>query len=314
MRTVGLDLGGTKTLGALVDAEGSVLAEQRVVTPDDGDALIEMLADVTYALSGGEDPAAVGVGAAGMIAHDGSVTFGPNVVAFRQGFPLRTRLERRLGLPVAVDNDANAAAWGEVAHGAAAGRRDALVVTLGTGIGGGIVADGRPYRGAHGYAAEIGHFQVVADGPDCACGVPGHWEAMASGTALGRLAREAVERGSGAGMLALAGDDQLALTGEHLGQAALAGDEEALAVLAEFAHWVAVGLAALTNILDPAVIVIGGGLVDLGETLLSPVRESFWRQVEAADLRAPVEIVPATLGERAGAIGAAALARELTGG
>lgn len=317
MLTVGLDLGGTKVLGGLVSAEGEILAEDRVSTPETGDALIEALASLTGTLSAraeeGEEIAAVGVGAAGMIGVNGSVTYGPNVVAFRQGFPLRARLAERLGLPVAVDNDANAAAWGEVVHGAALGHADALVITLGTGIGGGIIAGGRPYRGAHGYAAEIGHFQVVADGPMCACGVPGHWEAMASGTALGRLAKEAVDRGEAPAVLEQAGGDPAAVTGEHVGRAALAGDEQALVILTEFADWVAVGLGGLTNILDPDVIVVGGGLVDLGETLLGRVRDSFWRQVEAPDLRAPVDVVAASLGERAGAIGAAALAREVAG-
>lgn len=302
MLTIGLDLGGTKTFGTLVTPEGDVLAEHRVPTPDDGDALIEALAGMVQVLKGDHEVAAIGVGAAGMIAMDGAVTFGPNVVAFRGGFPLRALLEARLDLPVAVDNDANAAAWGEVVHGAAVGSADALVITLGTGIGGGIIAGGRPYRGAHGYAAEIGHFQVVEDGPMCACGVRGHWEALASGPALARMARQAVERGS------LPADVE---TSEQVAQRAIAGDEAALAVLTEYADWVAVGFAALTNILDPEVIVVGGGLAELGETLLGRVRGSFWPLVEAPNQRAPVDVVLASLGGHAGAIGAAALARDL---
>lgn len=311
MVTVGLDLGGTKVLGVLLSADGEVLAEDRAPTPETGDGLVDALAGLAGTLGASEPVAAVGVGAAGMVALDGSVTYGPNVVAFRQGFPLRARLEERLALPVAVDNDANTAAWGEVVHGAGVGSADALVVTLGTGIGGGIVTGGRPYRGAHGYAAEIGHFQVVAGGPVCACGVPGHWEAMASGTALGRMAQEAVEAGDAPAVLERAGGDPAAVTGEHLSQAVLAGDAAALAVLAAYADWVAVGLAGLTNILDPDVIVVGGGLVELGEALLGRVRDSFWRRVEAPDLREQVDVVPASLGERAGAVGAAAMAREV---
>lgn len=293
--TVGLDLGGTKVLGALVTPDGSVAAEERRPTPDTGDDLIEMLVELVEALGGAG--AGVGVGAAGMIGRDGSVRYGPNVEAFRAGFPLAARLRERLGVAVRVDNDANAAAWGEFVHGAAAPYDDALVITLGTGIGGGVIVGGELLRGAHGYAAEVGHFQVTADGPECACGERGHWEALASGTALGRLAEE-----------------RLRLSGEELGRRAVSGDGDARAVLGEFAGWVAVGLAGLTNILDPEVIVIGGGLVDLGEALLEPVRAEFEGRVEAPRAREAVPIVPAALGERAGAIGAAALVREETGG
>ena len=311
MLTVGLDLGGTKVLGVLVDAAGAVLAQDRIATPTTADALIDGLGSLAESLAGGEPIDAVGVGAAGMITLDGAVTYGPNVVAFREGFPLRALLHERVGLPVAVDNDANAAAWGEVVHGAVAGVRDALVITLGTGIGAGIVADGHPYRGAHGYAAEVGHFQVIENGPMCACGVPGHWEAMASGTALGRMAREAAASGRLAAAVELAGGEPQNVRGEHVAEAVRAGDDEALALLTEYAGWVAVGLAGLTNILDPEVIVIGGGLIEMGETLLGPIREAFWRGVEAPTLRERVDIVVASLGVEGGAIGAAAMARDL---
>lgn len=311
MLTVGLDLGGTKILGVLVDASGAVVAQDRIATPTTADALIDGLGALAESLAGGDAIDAVGVGAAGMITLDGAVTYGPNVVAFRQGFPLRALLHERVGLPVAVDNDANAAAWGEVVHGAVAGVHDALVITLGTGIGAGIVTDGRPYRGAHGYAAEVGHFQVLENGPMCACGVPGHWEAMASGTALGRMAREAAAAGRLAAAVDLAGGGPETVRGEHVADAVRAGDGDALALLTEYAGWVAVGLAGLINILDPEVIVIGGGLIEMGETLLGPIRDAFWRGVEAPTLRERVDIVAASLGVEGGAIGAAALARDL---
>lgn len=310
MFTVGLDLGGTKTLGALVDGQGQVIEEARRPTPDDGDELVEALAALVDDLRGDRSVAAVGVGAAGMIAVDGSVTYGPNVGAFRDGFPLRSRMEERLAMPVGVDNDANAAAWAEVQHGAAAGHDDALVITLGTGIGGGIVLDGALYRGARGYAAEIGHFQVQGDGPICACGQPGHWEAIASGPALGRMAREAVERGGAPAVLAAAGGQVDQVEGEHVGVAAAGGDEAALRILDAFADNVAIGLAGLANILDPSIIVVGGGLIALGDLLLDRLRGSFAGRIGAPDLRPPIDIVAAALGERAGAIGAAALARE----
>lgn len=289
--TVGLDLGGTKVLGVRLDAGGAVAAEERRETPLAGDDLVEALADVVETLDDGA-VRAVGVGAAAMVARDGSIVYGPNVDAFRRGFTLRKRLEGVLRRPVVVDNDANAAAWGEFVYGAAAAEEDALVVTLGTGIGGGVIAQGELVRGARGFAAEIGHFQVVADGPRCACGEIGHWEAVASGPALGRMAQE-----------------RLGISGEEVGRRAVAGDADARAVIDDFAQWVAIGLAGLANIFDPGLIVVGGGLVELGDVLLDPVRRSFAGRIEAARARPEIPVVAALLGVRAGAVGAATLAR-----
>lgn len=309
--TVGLDLGGTKLLGAAVSADGAVLREVRVETPEEAEALlgamVATVADLREAVAG---VAAVGVGAAGLVDHDGVVRYAPNIPAFVE-YPLAARLAGALGLPVIVDNDANAAAWGEVAHGAAAGVADVLVVTLGTGVGGGIVTGGSLYRGAHGLAAEIGHFTVMAGGPECACGERGHWEAVASGTALGRIGREWASAGRAPGVLARAGGEVDLVRGEHVGEAALDGDADALAIVRAFAGDVALGLAGLANILDPAVIVVGGGLVVLGDLLLEPLRDAFTPRIEAPAHRPAIPIVPAALGERAGAVGAAALAREV---
>ena len=213
-----------------------------------------------------------------------------------------------------VDNDANAAAWGEVVHGAARGALYALMVTLGSGIGGGIIARGRIIRGAHGFAAEVGHFQIDPNGPMCACGERGHWEAFASGHALGRMGREWAAAGRAPGVLARAGGDPDAVTGVHVGDSAEAGEADGRALLEEYARLVAVGLAGLANILDPERIVISGGLVELGDTLLTPVRDAFSRRIEGTEYRPRIEIVPAELGEQAGVIGAAARARELEPG
>lgn len=289
--TVGLDLGGTKVLGVRLGPDGEIRAEERRDTPAVGEDLIAELADLVGALDDGSSRA-VGVGAAGMIGRDGAVAYGPNVAAFRDGLALRERLEPAVELPVVVDNDANTAAWGEFVYGAAADDDDALVITLGTGIGGGVISQGELIRGAHGFAAEIGHFQVVADGPRCACGEVGHWEAVASGPALGRLAEE-----------------RLGISGEDVGRRATEGDTEAQAVVADFAHWVAIGLAGLVNIFDPGVIVVSGGLVEMGDVLLDPVRRSLAGRVEAPAARPEVAIVPATLGVHAGAVGAATMAR-----
>ena len=205
----------------------------------------------------------------------------------------------------------NVAARGEIAYGAAVGVGHALFVTLGTGIGGAMLLGGQLYRGARGFGAEIGHMTVERGGPLCACGEYGHWEAIASGTALGRMARELVGQGGGASILAAAGNDRDAVAGTHVEQAAAAGDGDAIALLARYADNVALGLAGLANVLDPEMIVIGGGLVELGPLLFDPLHAAFMRHVEGAAYRPTIPIVPAHLGERAGAVGAAVLAREL---
>lgn len=312
--TVGVDVGGTKIASALVLPDGRVPLTLRHPTPETFDGVVAaILGHVGELRAAHPGVGAVGVGAAGLVDAEGAVRYAPNVPALLEA-PLGARLAEGCGLPVVVDNDANAAAWGEVVHGAAAGYRNVLVVTLGTGIGGGIVVDGALCRGAHGFAAEIGHFTVDLTGPVCACGEVGHWEALASGTALGAMARERAAAGGLSAVVSLAGDDPDAVEGEHLSAAAMAGDDEALAVLDEYAHLVAVGLAGLANVLDPELVVIGGGLVAMGETLLGRVRTSFSRRIEAPGHRPEIPVVAARLGEDAGAIGAAALARELAPG
>ncbi|MGH9299495.1 MAG: ROK family protein, partial [Acidimicrobiales bacterium] len=214
---------------------------------------------------------------------------------------------------VQVDNDATCAAAGESAFGAGAGRSDVLFVTLGTGIGGGVVAGGRLLRGAGNLAGEIGHFVVDPQGPPCGCGRRGCWERYASGSGLGRIARDAALAGRASRVMALAGGDADSVLGEHVVVALSEGDAQATAVMEEYAWWLALGLANLANVLDPAVIVLGGGLVRAGEALMGPVRGAFLDQVEGATLRPAIEIVPAALGDRAGAVGAAVLAFEATG-
>lgn len=306
--TIGLDIGGTKILGVALDGDGRVVEERRAPSPHgDVEAFAASGAEIVAALaSGGER---VGVGVAGLVDADGNVMYSPNLPHVRRA-PLRDALAKATGHDVIVDNDANVATLGEVTYGAARGARHALLVTLGTGIGGGMLLDGRMYRGAHHFGAEFGHFTVMAGGPMCACGERGHWEAIASGTALGRMARELVALGGGAAIVAAAGDRN-AVTGVSVGRAAEHGDGEATALLAQYADNVALGLAALANILDPQQIVIAGGLVELGPLLFEPLRDAFRRHLEGSDYRPPIAIVPAELGEHAGAVGAAVLAREL---
>ncbi len=309
--TIGVDLGGTNTRAAVVDHDGQVLAEAREHSPGTWPELTKVVAGSIQQLRDDHsDVAAVGVGAAGMVDRDGVVHYAPNL-RLLIGAPLRAALADTVDLPLIVDNDANVAAWGEACHGAARRVRDALVITLGTGVGGGIIANGRVYRGAHGFAAEVGHWQFDPNGPMCACGERGHWEAFASGTRLGRLARERAASGVAPHVLERAGGRVEDITGVHVSESATAGEPDGHAILVEYAHFVALGFAGLVNILDPELIVVSGGLVKLGDVLLEPLRAGFRSHLEGAQYRPEVPIVAAALGDRAGVIGAAALAREL---
>jgi len=314
MATFGIDLGGTNVRCALVADDGTIVDDRRLPTPKTGftdvvQTCARLVATIGEGL-GDRGDRAIGVGAAGLVDREGVVHYAPNIDGVLHA-PMRTALGEQTGLPVVVDNDATVAAVGELEYGAARGVSDALVVTLGTGIGGGIIADGKVRRGAHGFAAEIGHFQIDPDGPRCACGELGHWEALASGTALGRMGQARAAAGRAGELVARVGGDGDAITGVLVGEAALDGDTDALELVAGYADLVAIGLAGLANVLDPDRIVISGGLVSLGDVLLGPMRTAFSRRLEGSDYRPAVSIIAAELGEQAGVIGAAVLAREL---
>jgi glucokinase len=301
---LGIDIGGTKLAAGRVDADGTVLARARRDTPaSDAGAIVAAVADLVDDLGGAELP--VGVGAAGLVGPDGEVRYAPNLAL--TGVPLRRQLADRLGSRVVVDNDANVAAWGEFRCGAA---RDAgasmVMLTIGTGVGGGLVLDGRLVRGAGGLAAEFGHMVVSAGGPRCGCGNLGCLEALASGTAIGRTAAAAVAAGRVPAGSSL--HDLPALTGKSVTTAAEAGDEAALAVLAEVGRWLGVGIASLVNALDPEVVVIGGGAMQAGELLLAPARAAAEEHLLGRLHRALPPVVPAELGDDAGVVGAALLA------
>ena len=314
-RTVGVDIGGTKVLGVALDCdapEHGPLAEARRPTPRGAEALVATVAAVVGDVLEQVAPsgvAALGVGLPGLVDHDGVLRFGPNLPGIVD-LDLEQALAINLDLPVVVDNDANCAAWAEHRLGAAAGRDHAVLVTLGTGIGAGLITDGRPFTGAHGMAGEPGHMIVDPGGPRCPCGRRGCWERYASGSGLGFLAREAALAGRVDQVVALAGGDAEMVRGEHVTTAARRGDAEALAVMDSFGWWVAVGLANLVNILDPEVVVLGGGLVTEVDLFLTPTRMAFGELVLASAHRPEVPIVAATTGERAGALGAALLAAE----
>jgi glucokinase len=309
---VGLDIGGTKVLGVVLDGENTIVRETRKPSPvREFETLVTLCAELVAELAPVGAP--VGVGAAGLVDRKGRLTYAPNIPGVRDA-PLRDAIATATGHRVYVDNDANVAALAEVTLGAAKGARHALMVTLGTGIGGGVIADGKVYRGANGFAAEFGHVTVERGGPRCACGELGHWEAIASGHALGRMARDLVTAGRGAAILEAAHGGREGVDGEAVATAAEAGDEDARELLAHYADNVALGLANLANIFDPERIVISGGIVEMGPLLFDPLLRAFARRLEGTEHRPTIPIVPARLGERAGAVGAALLARQAARG
>jgi glucokinase len=305
---VGIDLGGTKIIGLRMTDGGDVQAREERTTPRDADAIVEELLNVTAGLAA-TGVAAVGIGAAGMVEFEaGTLRFAPNLPL--RDVPLADLIGKGSGLGCVVDNDANAAGWGEYRFGAAAGHRHVLLVTVGTGIGGALVVDGRLYRGAHGFAGEIGHVIVEPDGPECGCGNRGCWEQVASGQALDRLARIEADRDPSGGIAEAAGERKA--TGRDVSVAAKLGDAAALAIFDEVGRRLGEGIAGLVNGVDPEVVVVAGGVAEEGDLLLAPARLAFADSVEAVKRRPEVPIVKATLGAEAGAIGAAAMALELT--
>jgi glucokinase len=316
----GLDLGGTKLLGVLLDpddVDGGPLYELRVPTPIGTDAVAAAIHDVARRLIEqapielGRHVRAVGLGAPGLVDRSGTLRYGPNLPGVVDE-PFGAKLAAGLGLPVAVDNDATCAAWGEHERGASRGHNHSILIALGTGIGAGITVKGEVLRGANGFAGEPGHMVIDPTGPICPCGRRGCWERYASGSGLGRIAREAAHAGRAARLIELAGGDADDVRGEHVTTAAAEGDAEAILVFERFGWWVALGIANLVNILDPEVVVIGGGLVEAGPLLMAPTRSAFCDLVMAYGHRPEVQIVEAQLGEHAGAVGAALLAAQRT--
>jgi glucokinase len=315
---IGVDIGGTKVLAGLVDERGEVIVRARRPTPSrDPRAVERTIAEVVKELSTSDqigsarEICGVGIGAAGFVDADrAKVLFAPHL-AWRNE-PLRDAVTAAVGLPVIVENDANAAAWAEWRFGAGRGETRLVCVTLGTGIGGGIVLDGVVQRGRWGMAGEFGHMVVVPDGRRCECGNRGCLEQYASGNVLGREARELAAAGSPVTMQLVerVGGDHSALVGPLITQAAREGDATAIELFEEVGRWLGIGLANLAAALDPGMFVIGGGVSDAGELLLAPARESFRKTLTGRGFRPMPQIVKAALGPEAGLVGAADLARE----
>jgi glucokinase len=310
--TIGVDVGGTKVAAGVVDEAGQILTRLRRPTPSASPFDVEdIIAECVRALRVPHpDVEAVGVGAAGFIDADrATVLVAPNL-SWRDE-PLRDAVAERVALPVVVENDANAAAWAEYRFGAGRGQSHLVVVTVGTGIGGGVVLDGQLYRGRFGVGAEVGHLQVVPGGRRCGCGQRGCWEQYCSGRALLHVAREIadVQRGYGARLLELGGGRPEGIEAVEVTAAAREGDPAALDCFAEVGGWLGQGLADLAAVLDPGAFVVGGGVADAGELLLAPARHAFAERLTGTGSRPHPEILPAELGNDAGLVGAADLAR-----
>ncbi|MGH3099141.1 MAG: ROK family glucokinase [Streptosporangiales bacterium] len=310
--TIGIDIGGTKVAGGVVDADGMVLARARRDTPGRSpQATEDTIKEVVRELQGPYEIAAVGIGAAGFVdVSRSSVLFAPHL-AWRHE-PVRAAMERRLALPVVVENDANAAAWAEWRFGAGIGESELLCVNLGTGIGGAIISGGLVQRGKFGVAGEFGHMMMVPGGHRCECGNRGCWEQYASGNALVREARELAASGSpvAQGLLERTGGEVSAITGPVVTVAAQEGDATAVELFEDVGRWLGIGLANLASAYDPSCFIIGGGVSEAGELLLKPARDSFHRSLPGRGFRPEPRIVRAELGNEAGLIGAADLARD----
>lgn len=279
---IGIDVGGTKCLGVAIDDSGNVVDQFRLPTPH-ANALCDTLVEIVSRLG---ECSTLGIGVPGLISPEGVIRASPNLVGAKE-LALRQMLEDRLGKKVLVENDATCAALGEWKSGAAQGATDAWVITLGTGIGGGFISGSVLQRGAHGFAGEVGHMVVDPDGPLCPCGRNGCWERYASGNGLSYLAN---------------GEK-----GEDVLSRAKAGAADALGVVDTFAKWVALGLVNLTNMTDPEVIVVGGGVIVSADVVMPRIAHWFEQLLYSPKHRAHPRLVAAQLGEQAGAIGAAML-------
>ncbi|WP_460727655.1 ROK family glucokinase [Nocardia heshunensis] len=308
--TVGIDVGGTNIRASVVDGSGEVLDTVTAPTPHSARALEDGLARTVRELCGRHTISAVGLAVAGFVDEDrATVRFAPHLPW--EDAPVAQRLTDRLGLPVILEHDANAALWAEYRFGAAAGGRNVVLVAIGTGIGAALLINGQLYRGSFGVAPELGHLQVVPNGRACACGKRGCWERYCSGTALVDTAIEllATDPQRSTVLARESGRDPGSLTGRRVAGAAQDGDPVALEVMADFARWLGLGLAFVSDLFDPDLIVVAGGVSTSAPLFLDDAREHYAASITGARHRRLARIRVAQLGEAAGMIGAAELAR-----
>lgn len=308
--TIGVDVGGTKIMGVVTVNGGEIIHRLKAPTPKEPAAVPGGIAGVVQELIDlAGPPAAIGVGVPGLVDHDGVLHYGPNVPGV-VGLDISGHIGGRFGVATVAENDASCAALAEHRLGAAQGHEHAVIVTQGTGIGGGLIVNNGLLRGANGFAGEPGHMLIDRFGPRCACGTQGCWEAVASGAGLANIARQFVEKGQAAAIVDIAGGDPGHIRGEHIAQALGDGNADALEILDTFSWWVAQGLASLINLLDPSVIVLGGGLTALSDNFIPDIQRRVADTVLGGAYRPVVPVVAAHLGAEAGAVGAALLAAD----
>ncbi len=312
VNAIGIDVGGTKVLGGVVTDSGEILATARRDTPREGGrALTEAIANVATELAQQYPVDSIGISAAGFISSDRHTMLATPNISNWNGVNLVNELTEILHKKIVLENDANAAAWGEFKFGAGRDRNDLMMLTLGTGVGGGLILDGAVFRGAFGIGAELGHIRLIPDGQLCGCGIRGCLEQYASGSALMRHAREAIDASPLlARNLLERGDGTIeGLKGQHITEAARDGDPVAIAAFNTMANYLGAGIASLCAVIDPSCIVLGGGVIDAGELFLAPTREAALRLIPFSGKHPYPEIVPAELGNNAGLVGVADLSR-----
>jgi glucokinase len=309
---IGVDIGGTKVLGGVVDLTGKILRTFRADTPrEGGDALNQVIADVVAELQTTHKTESIGISAAGLVSSDRQTMLGAPNIKDWDGVNIAKALHKISGINSIVENDANSAAWAERVYGAGKGQENVIMITVGTGLGGAAIVDGKPLRGANGTGAEFGHMRVAPGGELCGCGIRGCFEQYASGTALMRQTKAAIAKDpdSAKDLLARGNGTITGLLGNHITDAARAGDKLAIGVLENLGDWLGQGIATLAMLFDPAVVVIGGGVIDAGELLLEPARRAMMREMPFVGKHPVPEIVAAKLGNDAGLVGAADLSR-----
>ena len=310
--TIGIDIGGTSVRAAVLTGTAIRGTSLRDTTPRTERETEDLLVNLIAKLAATQPVSAVGLAVAGFVSADRQrVMFAPHL-AWRDA-PVPQRISDRVGLPVVMDHDVNSAAWAEYRRGVSAGASIALLIALGTGIGAGLVVDGHIYRGAHGVAPELGHLTVVPDGRPCPCGKRGCWERYCSGTALAQTARLRMTDQDAPALRRLSHDDPAAVTGTMVAVAATEGDPVALTAMDELGHWLAAGLALVTDVLDPEVIVIGGGVSAAAGMFLPLAVSEFAGAITGAGHRPLPRVELARFGDRAGIIGAGLLAAEAVG-
>jgi len=309
VQAIGIDIGGTKIAAALVDELGKIIRLDRQSTSSSNPHVIEDdVVTMVQRLARDSDVGAVGVAAAGFIDASQSVIYYAPNIAWRDE-PFREKLQKRLGMHIVIENDANAAGWAEFRYGAGQSDRNMVMLTIGTGVGGAIITDGKLFRGGFGSAAELGHLRVVPEGLPCGCGAHGCLEQYGSGRALLRIANEIADSGGVGQILADVRAKAEVLTGLDLSTLIEAGDAGALLAVRRLGQWLGHACASLGAVLDPQLFVIGGGVAQAGDVLIDPIRVAYLDALPARGFHPEPEFRIAELVNDAGVVGAADLAR-----